>query len=200
MEEEIGYARAVYDLCKSLNILFIADEVRQGCGKTGMFFSFEHLGNDVKPDIVTIGKSITGGFYPQSFIMGVDQVMKWVGSHEIACTYGYTPLAIAAANASLDVIDNEDLLDRARQLGKLWRETVKSWDHPLVDGVSSIGADSNLILRGVEGHRVGALCMHKGLFLYPRVDRLRISFALTMSDELLLKGCWILKSVLDELL
>ncbi|RFU27053.1 hypothetical protein B7463_g9286, partial [Scytalidium lignicola] len=200
VNEEIRYARAIYDLCKSLNILFIADEVRQGCGKTGKFFSFQHLGNDVKPDIVTIGKSITGGFYPQSFIMGTDHVMKWIGSHEIACTYGYTPLAIAAASAGLDILDDERLLYRATQLGELWRETVKSWNHSLVDDVSGIGADSNLILRGVEGYRVGALCMHKGLFLYPRVDRLRISFALTMSDELLLKGCAILKSALDELL
>lgn len=90
MNDEILYARGVYELCKSMNILFIADEIRQGAGKTGKFFSFQHLGDDVKPEIVTMGKSITGGFYPQSFIMGMDTVMASVGPYEMASTYGET--------------------------------------------------------------------------------------------------------------
>jgi ornithine--oxo-acid transaminase len=140
-----------------MNILFIADEVRQGAGKTGMFFSFQHLGDDVKPDTVIMGKSITGGFYPQSFIMGVDTVMASVGPYEIASTYSFTPLAIAAANATIDVIDRENLIQRGVHIGDLWRKTVESWNHPLVDYVAQVGADSNLILREVEPSRVASL-------------------------------------------
>lgn len=165
--DEIRYARGVYELCKSMNILFIADEVRQGAGKTGQFFSFQHLGDDVKPDIVTMGKSITGGFYPQSFIMGLDTVMASVGPYEMASTYGFSPLAIAAANATIDVIDRENLVERAVHLGYLW-------NHPLVDYVAQIGADSNLILRGVKPSRVAALCMHRGLFVYPKANGIRL--------------------------
>lgn len=198
VNEEIRYARGVYELCKSMNILFIADEVRQGVGKTGKFFSFQHLGNDVKPDIVAMGKSITGGFYPQSFIMGLDTVMGSIGPYEIASTYGFTPLGIAAANATLDVIDRESLIERAIHLGDLWRKTVESWKHPVVDYVAQVGADSNLILRGVQPSRIAALCMHRGLFVYPKADGLRLSFALTISDELLLEGAAILKSCLDD--
>lgn len=199
MNDEIRYARGVYELCKSMNILFIADEVRQGAGKTGKFFSFQHLGDDVKPDIVTMGKSITGGFYPQSFIMGMDTVMAFVGPYEMASTYGFSPLAIAAANATIDVIDGENLTERAVHLGYLWRETVESWHHPLVDYVAQIGADSNLILRGAKPSRVAALCMHRGLFVYPKANGLRLSFAMNMPDELLLRGAAILRSCLDDI-
>lgn len=182
-----------------MNILFIADEVRQGAGKTGKFFSFQHLGDDVKPDIVTMGKSITGGFYPQSFIMGVDAVMASVGPYEMASTYGFSPLAIAAANATLDVIDRENLIERGVHLGYLWKTAVESWQHPLVDYVAQIGADSNLMLRGVKPSRVAALCMHRGLFVYPKANGLRLSFAMNMPDELLLRGAAILRSCLDDI-
>lgn len=199
MNDEVHYARGVYELCKSMNILFIADEVRQGAGKTGKFFSFQQLGDDVKPDIVTMGKSITGGFYPQSFIMGMNTAMAAVGPYEMASTYGFSPLAIAAANATIEIIDRENLIERGVHLGYLWRKTVESWQHPLVDYVAQIGADSNLILRGVQPSRVAALCMHRGLFVYPKADGIRLSFAMNMPDELLLKGAAILKSCLDDI-
>ncbi|KAJ5979997.1 pyridoxal phosphate-dependent transferase [Penicillium waksmanii] len=199
MNDEVHYARGVYEICKSMNILFIADEVRQGAGKTGKFFSFQHLGDDVKPDIVTMGKSITGGFYPQSFIMGMDTAMAAVGPYEMASTYGFSPLAIAAANATIDIIYRENLIERGVHLGYLWRKTVESWQHPLVDYVAQIGADSNLILREVQPSRVAALCMHRGLFVYPKADGIRLSFAMNMPDEVLLKGAAILKSCLDDI-
>ena len=64
IEEEISYARAVYELCRKYNVLYIADEVREGAGKAGKFLSFYHCGDDMRFHIVTMGKSITGGFYP----------------------------------------------------------------------------------------------------------------------------------------
>ncbi|KAJ5465477.1 hypothetical protein N7530_009264 [Penicillium desertorum] len=199
VNDEAHYARGIYELCKSMNILFIADEVRQGAGKTGKFFSFQHLGDNVKPDIVTMGKSITGGFYPQSFIMGMDTVMASVGPYEMASTYGFSPLAITAANATIEVIDRENLIERGVHLGYLWRKTVESWQHPLVNYVAQVGADSNLILRDVQPSRVAALCMHRGLFVYPKANGIRLSFAMNMPDEVLLKGAAILKSCLDDI-
>ena len=182
-----------------MNILFIADEVRQGAGKTGKFFSFQHLGDDVKPDIVAMGKLITGGFYPQSFIMGMDTIMASVGPYEMASTYGFSPLAIAAADATIEVFDDENLVERAVHLGDLWREAVESWHHPLVDYVAQIGADSNLILRGVKPSRVAALCMHRGLFVYSKANGLRLSFVMNIAGELLLRGSAILRSCLDDI-
>jgi ornithine--oxo-acid transaminase len=116
----------------------------------------------------------------------------------MASTYGFTPIGIAAANATIDVIDKENLIERGVSLGNLWKKTVESWNHPLVDYVAQVGADSNLILREVQPSRVAALCMHRGLFVYPKPDGIRLSFAMTMSDELLLEGAAILKGCLDD--
>lgn len=145
-----------------------------------------------------MGKSITGGVYPQSFVMGVEEAMSLVGKYEVGGTYAFSPLGIAAANAAIDVIDNEHLVEKAASLGELWTNTVNSWSHPRVDYVACIGADSNLFLRGVSGYRVAALCMHRGLLLYPRPNKLRISFAMTMSHDTLLKGAEIIRAALDD--
>jgi ornithine--oxo-acid transaminase len=198
VEEERAYARGVYDLCRKHNILFIADEVRQGMGKTGRFFSFNHLGDDCKPDMVSMGKSITGGIYPQSFVMGTNEVMSLVGVGQIMGTYAHNPMAVVAARAAIELLDGENLMERAVALGERWRAIANGWKHSKVDYVSSIGADSNLVLKNTNGYRFAALCMHKGLICYPRPDGLRLSFALTMTDAQLEKGAQIIREALDE--
>ncbi|KAK7883373.1 hypothetical protein LTR67_011297 [Exophiala xenobiotica] len=198
VEEEWAYARGVYDLCKAHNILFIADEVRAGAGKTGKFCSYQHLGDDCKPDIVTMGKSVTGGFYPQSFILGTKAVMALVGSNQTASTYAMAPLAIAAAQATIEVIDREHLMDRAVELGDRWKAVVASWNHPKVNYVACVGADSNLFLKGTPGPRLAAMCLHKGVLTYPRPDGLRLSFPMTMTTEELEHGAALIREALDE--
>lgn len=198
VEEERVYARGVYDLCKQYNVLFIADEVRQGAGKTGKFLSYEHLGEDCKPDVVTMGKSITAGVYPQSFILGHNKVMSLIGPFEMASTFGYTPLGIAAAQATIETIETENLLDRASELGRKWKAIVEGWNHPKVNYVFVMGADSNLFLHHTDGPRFAALCMHKGLFSHPRPDGLRLSFPLIMTDAELEAGAAIIREALDE--
>lgn len=197
--EEGTYGRGVYDLCKKYNILFIADEVRSGAGKTGKFFSYMHLGEDCKPDVVTMGKSITGGQYPQSFIMGTEEVMSMIGTNETSGTFAYTPMAITAATAAIQVIDSENLMQRATKLGYLWKSTLDSWRHPLIEHVSSIGADSCVFVKNVSSTRIGALALHKGLLLFAAGPRLRISLCMTMTDEDLLRGAAMLKEAFDEI-
>lgn len=200
-DDEIRYARGVYNLCREYGVLFIADEVRQGAGKTGKFLSFYHCGEDMKPDIVTMGKSITAGWYPQTYILGTAEVMSLVCSSETGFTFSHTPLALAATIAAIEVIDNENLLERATQLGERWRAIVDGWNHPKIDYVSSIGADSNMYFKQLYGQRVAALCMFKGLFVVstPGKKAIRLSFAMTMTDEELDKGASILKDVLDTI-
>ncbi|KPI36568.1 Ornithine aminotransferase car2 [Cyphellophora attinorum] len=100
-----------------------------------------------------MGKSITGGFYPQSFVLGTREVMTNIGAFEMASTYAMAPLAITAAEATIEVIDRERLMDRAAELGTRGETIVANWDHPLVDYVASMGADSNLFLKRPSARR-----------------------------------------------
>jgi ornithine--oxo-acid transaminase len=157
MQQEIDFSRGVYDLCKKYNILCIADEIRQGCGKTGKFFGFNHDGDDCKPDMILLGKLITGCIYRQSYVLGMEKTMGLVGSYEIASTFGF--MGIVATEAALQVIDDENLVKRTTLLRNRWREISTSCNHPKIDYIASLGADSNVFLKGVPSPKVVALCM-----------------------------------------
>lgn len=200
----MNFARGVYDLCKKYGVLFIADEVRMGSCKTGKFFSFNHLGDDVRPDLLVIGKSMTGGAYPASFVLGDSHIMNVVGPYESGSTFAHTPLAIAAAEAALRVLDEEKMAERAAAIGAKFTELTKSlWDHPHVADIQVRGADFSIPIREdpanrVTARRIGGLCLSKGLLLYPLEGRLRMSVSMVMTDEQLTRGVAIIKEALDE--
>ena len=202
--EEVNYARGVYDLCKKYGILFIADEVRMGSGKTGKFFSFNHLGPDCRPDILVIGKSITGGAYPASFVMSDSNVMAVLKPYESGSTFAHTPLAIAAAEAAIRVIDEENMVARADEIGTRFEALTRHWkDHRHVSSVEIRGADFSVKINedaaaNVTARRIGALCLAKGLLLYALEGRLRMSVAMVMTDEQVEKGVRIIEEALDE--
>lgn len=203
-EEEVSFARGVYDLCKKYDVMFIADEVRMGSCKTGKFFSFNHLGPDCRPDMLVIGKSITGGAYPASFVLSDAHIMAVVGPYESGSTFAHTPLAIAAAEAALGVLDDEKMADRAAAIGAKFTELTKTWkDHPHVADIQVRGADFSIpihedLAKGVTARRIGGLCLSKGLLLYPLEGRLRMSVSMVMTDEQLTRGLAIIKESLDE--
>lgn len=203
-EEEVSFARGVYDLCKQYNIPFVADEVRMGSCKTGKFFSFNHLGSDVRPDMLVIGKSMTGGAYPASFVLADAHLMSVVGPYESGSTFAHTPMAIAAAEAALAVLDEEDMARRAQEIGDKFTQLTESWrTHPHVADIQVRGADFSILIREdpqrrVTARRIGGLCLSKGLLLYPLEGRLRMSVSMVMSDEELERGCKIIKEALDE--
>jgi ornithine--oxo-acid transaminase len=178
----------VYDLCKWLNILFIADEIKMGMGKTGKFFSFQNLGGDCKPDLVTVGKSITGGAYPASFVLGDNDVMSLIGAYECASTFAAAPLGIAAAEAAIAVLDDEDLVQRATCIGSRFEREVESWHHQHIQRVSARGADMRIWIKEsdpsgrVSARRICALCLHNKLLLYPRGPVMRMSAPLVITD------------------
>ncbi|RSL39098.1 hypothetical protein CEP53_014318 [Fusarium sp. AF-6] len=126
-------------------------EVRQGAGKTGNLLSFYHCGEDMKPDIVTMGKSITDGWYPQTFFLGTEDVTSLVGPNECDYTFSHTLPALVAATSALEVIANENVLERAAQIGKKWRAITSSWNHPKINYVFSIGADFNMFFHDLQG-------------------------------------------------
>jgi ornithine--oxo-acid transaminase len=208
MEEEIEFCIEVRKLCKRYNILFIADEVRMGCCKTGRFLSSDWMGPENKPDLVCLGKGITGGAYPASFVLGNNEVMTLFKPCQTGSTYGCTAMAVATVRAALAVYDEEQLQKRARAIHAQWVAETSTWTMPWFRYAPAFGADMNLMLdtayeqrpEHITPRRLSLLCASKGLLVFPGFNgRVRLGVAMTISDEDLQKGFAILKEALEEI-
>ncbi len=114
-----GYLRAAADICARHDVLFIADEIQTGLGRTGALFASEHEG--VRPDIITIGKALSGGFYPVSAVLADSAVLGLFRPGDHGSTFGGNPLGSAVARAALQVIVDEDLVERSREMGAYFK-------------------------------------------------------------------------------
>ncbi|MCS6822163.1 MAG: ornithine--oxo-acid transaminase [Microscillaceae bacterium] len=119
-----GYLKQAYQLCKQHNVLFIADEVQTGLGRTGKRLACDH--ENVKPDILVLGKALSGGTMPVSAVLASDEVMLTIKPGEHGSTYGGNPLACAVAMTALEVIKNENLAENAAQMGEIFRQRMKA--------------------------------------------------------------------------
>jgi len=113
-----GYLKRVTEICRKNNVLFIADEIQTGLGRTGKLFACDHEG--VRPDIMVIGKALSGGFYPVSAALADEPILGLFSPGEHGSTFGGNPLGAAVARASLRVIREENLAARAEMLGMFW--------------------------------------------------------------------------------
>ncbi len=139
-----GYLKKCFDTCKKNNVLFIADEIQTGLGRTGRMFCCDH--EQVRPDIICMGKALGGGVYPVSAIVADNEIMMAAfepGNH--GSTFGGNPMASAVAMAALDVIIDEHLAERAQELGTWFRAELKKIKGSLIKEVRGKG-----LLTGVE--------------------------------------------------
>ncbi|RKT00859.1 ornithine--oxo-acid transaminase [Chryseobacterium defluvii] len=118
-----GFLKAASELCKKHNVLFIADEVQTGIARTGKLIACHH--EDVQPDILILGKALSGGMYPVSAVLANNQIMHVIKPGQHGSTFGGNPLACAVAMAALDVVSEENLSERAEQLGQLFRTEIE---------------------------------------------------------------------------
>jgi len=119
-----GYIKQVADLCKQNNVLFMADEIQTGLGRTGKMFAFQHEG--IQPDVIIVGKALSGGFYPVSAVMANDEVMGVFHPGDHGSTYGGNPLGCAVACTALDVLQEENLVERSATLGKKFLNELRN--------------------------------------------------------------------------
>ncbi len=138
-----GYLKKVADLCKKNNVLLIADEIQTGLGRTGKLFATQHEG--VRPDLTVIGKALSGGFYPVSAVLADKEVLGLFAPGEHGSTFGGNPLAAAVARAALRVIVEENLIQRAAEIGEYFIEQLAEIASPHVKEVRGRG-----LLIGVE--------------------------------------------------
>jgi ornithine--oxo-acid transaminase len=118
-----NYLKGAYELCKKHKVLFIADEVQTGIGRTGAKICCNHFG--FKPDILILGKALSGGVLPVSAVLSNDEIMLTIKPGEHGSTFGGNPLACAVASAALQVIEEEKLAENALKMGAIFRETLK---------------------------------------------------------------------------
>lgn len=132
-----GYLAEIRKICYENNILLILDEIQTGFGRTGKMFAYEHEG--IKPDVVTVGKALSGGFYPVSAVLAKKEVLEVFNPGEHGSTFGGNPLACAIAMAALDVITEEKLAERSAELGKYFLEKLKTLNSPIIKEVRGKG-------------------------------------------------------------
>ncbi len=140
-----GYLQRVRELCSRHRVLLIADEIQTGLGRTGRLFATDH--EDVRPDMVTIGKALSGGFYPVSAVLASRQILGLFTAGTHGSTFGGNPLACAVARAALRVLVDEDLAKNAASMGEYFMTRLRELASPLVKEVRGRG-----LLIGVELH------------------------------------------------
>jgi 4-aminobutyrate aminotransferase-like enzyme len=200
--------RGLRRLCDEHGILLIADEIQTGFARTGKWFAMEH--HDVAPDLMTTAKSLAGGF-PLSAVTGRAEVMDAPAPGGLGGTYAGNPMAIAAALAVLDVIEQEGLVQRAQQLGEVMRGRLVALRArvPRIAEVRGLGAMLAIELCQLGGHTpdpdftraVQARALERGLMLltcgvYANV--IRFLFPLTIPEHLFNEGLSILEAALVE--
>ncbi|KAF9890825.1 hypothetical protein FE257_005396 [Aspergillus nanangensis] len=197
------YLKSVQDLCREHNVLFICDEVQTGYGRTGTDLAFQ-AEPGVKPDLLTLGKAVTGGYYPMSVIMGRKEVMDVLEKYEVAGTFSGGPVPCAAALATLDVLEEGNFPQRAQRLGEVLAETIDRLapPHILEHRGWGRGLFQTLVLdetvAGVTGRRVAALSAHRGVLVGNSANKLRFSPPLTISEADLVKGITIVVQALRD--
>ena len=183
-----GFLKEASELCKKYNVLFIADEVQTGIARTGQLIACHH--EDVQPDILILGKELSGGMYPVSAVLANNHIMNVIHPGQHGSTFGGNPLACAVAMAALDVVQEEKLSERAEHLGKIFREKIKNLmsKTDLIAGVRGKGLLNAIIINDSQ-HSPTAwnLCLDlktNGLLAKPTHGNIiRLAPPLVISEE-----------------
>ena len=152
-----GYLSKAYALCSQKNVLFIADEVQTGIGRTGKLLACDH--EDVHPDILILGKALSGGVLPVSAVLADDDIMMCLKPGEHGSTFGGNPLACRVAVAALKVVEDENLAERAEKLGKIFRDELRKIDSPMIELVRGKGLLNAIIIRPTNGKEAWDVCL-----------------------------------------
>ena len=152
-----GYLKKAYDLCMKHNVLFIADEVQTGIARTGKLLACDHEG--VRPDILILGKALSGGVLPVSAVLADDEIMLTIKPGEHGSTFGGNPLACKVAIAALDVIRDEKLAEKAEYLGRIFREEMKGIKSDMITTVRGKGLLNATVIQPKNGKTAWDVCL-----------------------------------------
>jgi len=204
-----GYFQELVKICRDNGILFVADEIQSGMGRTGKMFAIEHWG--VEPDLITVAKSLAAGM-PLAAVIGKQEIMDSVHSWGLGGTYGGNPVACAAGLAVLEVFEEENMLEKAVALGEKLKVRFEKWQKQfdIIGEIRGLGAMLGLeLVKGAnrepaadEAKQLTSFCLDKGLVVlvcgtYSNIIRAPMPFVIT--DEQLEKGLAIMEEGLATL-
>lgn len=196
-----GYLKEVRRVCDRNNVLMIADEVQTGLCRTGRMLACDH--EEVRPDIVILGKALSGGMLPVSAVLADSEVMLGIKPGEHGSTYGGNPLACKVAMEALKILKDEKLDEQAERLGKIFRETLRAVDRPWIKEVRGKGLLNALEVSsdlGVEAWDVCVKLREAGVLAKPTHDTIiRFAPPLVMTEDQLKECLGIIVSVLESL-
>jgi ornithine--oxo-acid transaminase len=154
---EDGYLKKAYDLCKEKNVLFIADEVQTGIARTGKLLAVNH--ENVRPDILILGKALSGGAYPISAVLADNEIMLTIKPGEHGSTFGGNPMAAKIAIAALKVVKDENLAENAEKMGEIFRDEISKIDSEMIELVRGKGLLNAVIIRPKNGKTAWDVCL-----------------------------------------
>jgi ornithine--oxo-acid transaminase len=169
-----GYLSKAFALCKKHNVLFIADEIQSGLARSGKMLAIDY--DNVKPDILILGKALSGGVYPVSAVLSSRDIMLCIRPGEHGSTYGGNPLGCAVAMAALQVIKDENLVDKAFAMGERLRQGLRNINSPLISIVRGRGLLNAIVIDESKSDKTAwHLCLllkHYGLLAKPTHDNI----------------------------
>jgi ornithine--oxo-acid transaminase len=193
-----GYLKKAYELCKAKNVLFIADEVQTGIARTGKLLACDHEG--VRPDILILGKALSGGVIPVSAVLADNDIMLSIKPGEHGSTFGGFPLACKVAIAALQVVTDEKLAEKAEYLGNIFREEMSSVKSEMIALVRGKGLLNAVIIRPKNGKEAWDVCMKMrdmGVLAKPtHGDIIRFAPPLVITEEQLREAIAIIKEAI----
>jgi ornithine--oxo-acid transaminase len=196
-----GYLKGIRDLCMQYNVLFIADEIQTGLARTGKMLACDHEG--VRPDILILGKALSGGVLPVAAILADDEIMLGIKPGEHGSTYGGNPLACAVAMAALQVLKDEHMVENAEKMGELLRSELRAINSPFIKTVRGKGLLNAIVIEHSNPDASWDFCLalkENGLLAKPtHGDKIRFAPPLLITAEQIHECIGIIKKSLQVL-
>jgi ornithine--oxo-acid transaminase len=196
-----GYYTGVRNLCTEYNVLMVADEIQTGLARTGKMLACDH--ENVRPDILILGKALSGGVLPVSAVLADDAIMMTIKPGEHGSTYGGNPLACAVAIAALKVLKDENLADNAEAMGQLLRNEIEKLNSPFISIVRGKGLLNAIVIKHSNPEAAWDLCLalkENGLLAKPtHGDKIRFAPPLLINKEQVMECVGIIEKSLKTL-
>ena len=195
-----GYLASAASICRDANVLFIADEIQSGLGRTGKLLACDWEG--VHPDILILGKALSGGVLPVSAVLADDEIMLLIKPGQHGSTYGGNPLACRVATTALEVLRDEGMMENALARGEQLRDGLRAMNSPLIKTVRGKGLLNAIVIHSPEDSGAAwELCLRmkeRGLLAKPtQGDRIRFAPPLTITEDEMAEAIGIIRDALD---